>query len=52
MRDPGCSPQINIDHFRPVIRTLFEIRERRSITLCEMPDNKDIVDATRCHAIV
>jgi hypothetical protein len=45
LRDPGCSPQIHVDQFRPVIRTLFEIREGRSITPDEMPDNDEIVEA-------
>jgi hypothetical protein len=47
MRDPGCSPQIHGDQFRPIIQTLFEMREGRSITLNEMPDDEDIVDAIR-----
>jgi hypothetical protein len=47
MRDNGCSPQIHINQFRPVIRTLFEMREGRSITLDDMPDDDDIVDAIR-----
>jgi hypothetical protein len=47
MRDPGCSPQIHIDQFRPVIRTLFEMREGKSITLDEMPDDGDIVAVIR-----
>jgi hypothetical protein len=47
MRDPGCSPQIHVDQFCPVIRTLFEMREGRSITLDEMPDDDDIIDAIR-----
>jgi hypothetical protein len=47
MRDSGCSPQIHVDQFRPVIRTLFEMWEGRSITLDEMPDDDDIVDAIR-----
>jgi hypothetical protein len=47
MRDTGCSPQIHVDQFRPVIWTLFEIREGRSITLNEMPDDDDIADAIR-----
>jgi hypothetical protein len=45
--DRGCSPQIHVDQFRPVIRTLLKMREGRSITLNEMLDNEDIVDAIR-----
>jgi hypothetical protein len=47
LRDPGCSPQIHVDQFRPVIRVLFEMREGRSITKEEMPDDDDIIQAIR-----
>jgi hypothetical protein len=47
MWDPGCSPQIHVDQFRLVIRTLFEMQEGRSTTLNEMPDDEDIVDTIR-----
>jgi hypothetical protein len=47
LRDPGCSPQLHVDHFRPVIRTLLEMREGRSITADEMPDDNEITHAIR-----
>jgi hypothetical protein len=47
LRDPGCSPQLHVDQFRPVICTLFEMREVRSITADEMPDDNDITHAIR-----
>jgi hypothetical protein len=47
MRDHECSPQIHVDQIRTAIRTLFEMREGRSITLNEMPDDEDIFDAIR-----
>jgi hypothetical protein len=47
LRDAGCSPQLHVDQFRPVIRTLFEMREGRSITVDEMPDDNEITHAIR-----
>jgi hypothetical protein len=47
MRDPGCSPQVHVDQFCPVIRALFKMRERRSITPEEIPDDDDIIQAIR-----
>jgi hypothetical protein len=47
LRDTGCSPQLHVDQFRPVIRTLFEIREVRSITADEIPDDNEITHAIR-----
>jgi hypothetical protein len=47
VRYPGCSPHIHIDQLHPVILTLFEMQEGRSITLDEMPDYEDIVDVIR-----
>jgi hypothetical protein len=32
LRDPGCAPQLHVDQCCPVIRTLFEIRDGRSLT--------------------
>jgi hypothetical protein len=29
LQDTGCTPQLHVVQFRPVIRTLFEIREGR-----------------------
>jgi hypothetical protein len=46
MWDPGCSPQIHIDQFRPVIHTLFDMREGRSITMEEMTDDDEITHAS------
>jgi hypothetical protein len=47
LRDPGCSPQLHVDQFRPVVRTLFEMWEGRSITADEMPDDDEISHAIR-----
>jgi hypothetical protein len=45
--DPGCSPQLHVDQYRPMIRTLFEMWEGRSITADEMPDDNEITHAIR-----
>jgi hypothetical protein len=45
LRDPGCAPQLHVNQFRPVIRTLFKMREGRSLTAAEMPDDDEFLAA-------
>jgi hypothetical protein len=44
---PGYSPQLHVDQFRPVVHTLYEMREGRSITADEIPDDDEISHAIR-----
>jgi hypothetical protein len=47
LRDFGCSPQIHVDQFHPVIWVLFKMREGRSITKEDILDDDDIIQAIR-----
>jgi hypothetical protein len=49
--DPGCAPRLHIYQLRPVIQTLFEIREGRYLTEAKMPDDDELVAAIHSVAV-
>jgi hypothetical protein len=47
LRDPGVSPRLHLDQFRPVIRILSEIGEGSAIPDEDLPDDSELF----CHSL-
>jgi hypothetical protein len=45
LRDPGVSPRLHLDQFRPVIRILSEIGEGSAIPVEDLPDDNELFSA-------
>jgi hypothetical protein len=45
LRDPGVSPRLHLDQFRPVIRILSKIWEGSALSDADLPDDDELISA-------